>query len=42
MEKKSPRNYKGHGYVEFAPIEQICEGQYVKSNTMVVRLQIFH
>ena len=27
IEKKSPRNYKGHGYVEFAPIEQTCEGQ---------------
>ena len=38
----APRNYKGYGYVEFAPIEQIREGQYVKNNTMLVRIQIFH
>ena len=38
----TPRNYKGYGYVEFAPIEQIREGQYVKNNTMLVRIQIFH
>ncbi|KAL9955369.1 hypothetical protein ACROYT_G036679 [Oculina patagonica] len=38
----APRNYKGYGYVEFAPIEQIREPQYVKNNTMLVRIQIFH
>ena len=38
----APYNYKGYGYVEFAPIEQIREGQYVKNNTMLVRIQIFH
>ncbi|XP_068674158.1 TNF receptor-associated factor 6-like [Montipora foliosa] len=37
----APRNYKGYGYVEFAPIEQIREPQYVKNNTMLVRIQIF-
>lgn len=38
----APRNYKGYGYVEFAPIEQIREPKYVKNNTMLVRIQIFH
>ena len=38
----APRNYKGYGYVEFAPIEQIREPQYVKNNTLLVRIQIFH
>ena len=38
----TPRNYKGYGYVEFAPIEQIREGQYVRHNVMLVRIQIFH
>ena len=35
----APRNYEGYGSVEFAPIEQIREGQYVKNNTMMVRIQ---
>ena len=38
----APRNCEGCGNVEFAPIEQIREGQYVKNNTMLVRIQIFH
>ena len=38
----APRNYKGYGYVEFAPIESIREPQYVRNNTMLVRIQIFH
>lgn len=38
----APRNYKGYGYVEFAPIEQIREPQYVKNDAMLVRIQIFH
>lgn len=38
----APRNYKGYGYVEFAPIETIREPQYVRNNTMLVRIQIFH
>ena len=37
----APRNYKGYGYVEFAPIEAIREPQYVRNNTMLVRIQIF-
>ena len=37
----SLRNYKGYGYVEFAPIEHIRDPQYVKNNTMLVRIQIF-
>ena len=37
----APRNYEGYGSVEFAPIEQIREGQYVKNNTMLVHIQIF-
>ena len=35
-------NNRGYGYFEFAPIEQIREGQYVKNDTMLVRIQIFH
>ena len=35
----APRNHKGYGYVEFAPIEQIREGKYVKHNRMLVRFQ---
>ena len=38
----APRNYKGYGYVEFAPIVQIRDPQYVKNNKMLVRIQIFH
>ncbi|PFX14515.1 TNF receptor-associated factor 6-like [Stylophora pistillata] len=38
----APRNYKGYGYVEFAPIDTIREPQYVRNNTMLVRIQIFH
>ena len=37
----APCNYKGYGYVEFAPIEQIREPQYVKNNTMLVRIKFF-
>ena len=37
----APRNYKGYGYVEFAPIERIREPQYVKNNTMLVRIKFF-
>ena len=37
-----PCNYRGYGYGEFAPIEQIREPQYVKHNTMLVRIQVFH
>ena len=36
----APLNYQGHGNVEFAPIERIREGRYVKNNTMLVRIQI--
>ncbi|XP_044174913.1 TNF receptor-associated factor 6-like isoform X1 [Acropora millepora] len=38
----APRNYKGYGYVEFAPIEHIRDPQYIKNNTMLVRIQIDH
>ena len=38
----APRNYKGYGYVEFAPIDALLEGQYVKNNVLLVRIQIFH
>ncbi|XP_074605804.1 TNF receptor-associated factor 6-like [Acropora palmata] len=38
----APRNYKGYGYVDFAPIEHIREPQYIKNNTMLVRFQIDH
>ena len=36
------RNREGHGYVDFAPIEQICEPQYIRNDTMLVRIQIYH
>ena len=36
------RNYKGYGYVEFAPIEHIRDPQYIKNDTMLVRVQIDH
>ncbi|XP_044175461.1 TNF receptor-associated factor 6-like [Acropora millepora] len=38
----APRNYKGYGYVEFAPIEHIHVPRYVKNNTMLIRIQIDH
>ncbi|XP_044174923.1 TNF receptor-associated factor 6-like [Acropora millepora] len=38
----APRNYKGYGYVEFAPIEHIRDPQYINNNTMLVRIQIDH
>ena len=38
----APRNYKGYGYVEFAPIDTLVDGKYVKNNTMLVKIQIFH
>ncbi|KAK2569287.1 TNF receptor-associated factor 6 [Acropora cervicornis] len=38
----APRNYKGYGYVEFAPIEHIRDPQYIKNNTLLVRVQIDH
>ena len=31
-----------NGYVEFAPIEHIRDPQYIKNNTMLVRIQIDH
>ncbi|XP_068674252.1 TNF receptor-associated factor 6-like [Montipora foliosa] len=37
----APCNDKGYDLVEFAPIEQIREPQYVKNNTMLVHIQIF-
>ncbi|XP_032221864.2 TNF receptor-associated factor 6 [Nematostella vectensis] len=36
----SPRNHKGYGYVEFCPIDQLTEGQYIKNNSILVRIQI--
>ena len=36
------RNQQGHGYAEFAPIARISERQYVKNNTLLVRIQISH
>ena len=35
------RNYKGYGYVDFAPIDDIREPRYVKNNTMLVGVHIF-
>ena len=36
------RNPVGYGYEEFAPIEAIRELQYVRNNTMLVKIQIFN
>ena len=36
------RNREGYGYEDFAPIEHIREPQYIKNNTMLVRIQIDH
>ena len=37
------RNHKGYGYVEFCQIEQLLrEGQFVKNDVMLVRIQVFH
>ena len=36
------RNQQVHGYAEFASIARISERQYVKNNTMLVHIQIFH
>ncbi len=38
----APHNYHGYGYVEFATLEQICERQYVKNNTMLVKFEMNH
>ena len=38
----TPRNHRGYGYVQFAPIELIRNPPYVKNNTMLVRIQIDH
>ena len=37
----APRNYEGYGSVEFAPIEQIRQGQYVKNNLFIYLFIIF-
>ena len=36
----TPRSYKGYGYVEFAPLDQIREPKYVQNDRMLVRIQI--
>ena len=36
------RNQQVHGYAESASIARISERQYVKNNTMLVHIQIFH
>lgn len=37
------RNHKGYGYVEFCQIEQLLrDGQFVKNDVMLVRIQVFH
>lgn len=36
------RNHKGYGYVEFCQIDQLVEGQFIKNNSMLVRIQVFH
>ena len=36
----APYNYLGYGYEEFASVGQMCEPQYVKSNTLLVKFKI--
>ncbi|XP_020913585.1 TNF receptor-associated factor 6 isoform X2 [Exaiptasia diaphana] len=36
------RNHKGYGYVEFCQIDQLVQEQFVKNNSMLVRIQVFH
>ena len=38
----TPTNPAGYGHEEFAPIEAIRELQYVRNNTMLVKIQIFN
>lgn len=38
----APHNYRGYGFEEFASLEQICEPQYVKNNTLLVKFEINH
>jgi TNF receptor-associated factor 6 len=36
------RNHKGYGYVEFCQIDQLRDDKFVKNNSMLVRIQVFH
>ena len=38
----APYNRHGFGYAEFASLEQICEPQYIKNNTLLVKFEISH
>ena len=38
----APYNKRGFGYAEFASLEQICESQYIKNNTLLVKFEISH
>ncbi|KAL9955416.1 hypothetical protein ACROYT_G036739 [Oculina patagonica] len=38
----APHNKRGFGYEEFASLEQICEPQYIKNNTLLVKFEMNH
>lgn len=38
----APHNKYGFGYEEFASLEQICEPQYIKNNTLLVKFEMNH
>ena len=36
----APHNYNGLGHVKFAPIELICQPQYTKNDTLLVKFEM--
>ena len=36
----APHNYYGLGYPKFAPIELICQPQYTKNDTLLVKFEM--
>ena len=37
---EAPHNYYGVGYPKFAPIELICQPQYTKNDTLLVKFEM--
>ena len=37
---EAPHNFYGVGYLKFAPIELICQPQYTKNDTLLVKFEM--
>ena len=37
----TPRNHRGYGYVEFANIKILEDRQYLKNDSLLIRVQVF-